>query len=156
MSSHSYLMAGVRLSDIFEVIPVEEEVTRYNEIDGSPYHKVIKHSRFYLFGKEIKEPEDMDPNDWKWEDLFAGLRVESSGYSCTDSSGKGWTKYRLDQYIVGLYIADVRSSEYRGDDGIARVDPYMVQGTLATVGKILKDKGYTKDPELFLICYSAF
>ena len=49
------IVYGVSSDDIYRVVDVNEDVTRYNEITGAPYTTILKETKYYICGTQVDE-----------------------------------------------------------------------------------------------------
>ncbi len=138
VSYHSYLVAGVRLSDIFRIGTVEREVTRYDETTGKPYQKKVSAKQFFLFGKEIPEPGEAYPSEWP---QLKGIDVVSTDVETLKD----------DSIIVGRLIAQADPEDRRDCGPIQAVAPCSVSEAVAEMRAFLYQQGYEREPEVFLV-----
>ncbi len=148
MSSASYLVAGVRLSDVYQVVDEERPVTRYDPVTGKPYETTEKTRRWVLFGEDVPEIDDVEFEVEK----RCGLKVFSVGAVASEMARR--RDYSL--YFVGVQVVEA-SHESSSDAGFAaQASPAECAAALRQAAEKLKALGCEAEPSLWLVSYQSY
>jgi len=150
MTVSSYLLVGVRLSDVFRVEEKTVEMIVYDPLTGLPYNKKSIEEKYYLFDKEIQKLIEKFPHYWKYssesvEKLLEGLEIYFDGQS--------EELLNYNNYIVGKEIAKCGNLDSKGD--IKKVELQLLLLKLGEVQEIFNKLECKKKVDLFLLGYSS-
>lgn len=104
-SLHVYVVAGVRVSDVFTVKQVEKRTKKFHPDTGVPYEQVTTEHVGVLFGKEYP---DLEPNPEEWGKLLGGLEVFDTGNdAAADYTAKfenPYHRYDYKKHFIGVRL----------------------------------------------------
>lgn len=153
----AYVVVGVRLSDVFRTEVVKEKARKYDPDTGEPRTVEVARRRFYLFEREIEEPQETDPENWG---LLAGLSHYQRSPCWGSPADNPWDRLDPDS-VVGVPVAETDNLACCGE--VLPIPPDAGQAAaqkaaaalLGAMRKVGSAAGTFPDIRMFLVGYAG-
>ena len=155
-SFHVYVVAAVRVSDVFTVKRVEKTVRKYDPNTGRPYDEVVVEFVPNLFGRDRP---GLEPDPDEWGSLLGPLKVFDTGNDSADDPRGGqrtnpYARFDYTKHFIGLRLNQPYREAGRHFDTEEAVYEFMMtpmRDALQTVHAEMMKLGNAVMPKMFVI-----